>query len=52
MLKDTLENSQNILLIIDEEKPEFKEMIDTYTETWGRKLRVMTTKEFQHARSL
>lgn len=47
-LNDTLENSQNILVIIDEEKPEFKEMTSTYTDTWGRKLKVMTIKEFKH----
>ena len=47
-LKDTLENSQNVLVLIDENKPEFQEMMTTYTDTWGRKLKVMIIKEFTH----
>jgi len=47
-LKDTLENSQNVLVLIDDDKLEFQEMMTTYTDTWGRKLKVMTIKEFIH----
>lgn len=35
-LKDTIENSQNILLILDEDKPEIQEVTDTYTDTWDK----------------
>jgi hypothetical protein len=32
-LKDIVENSQNILIIIDGLKPEFDEVMETYTDT-------------------
>jgi len=35
-LKDVIENSQNILLILDENKPELQEVIETYTDTWDK----------------
>ncbi len=45
-IKDTIENSQNILLVIDEMKPELPEMIDTYTE-WSKMVKVLVLKEFR-----
>ena len=45
-LKDTVENSQNILLIIDDDKSEFPEIIETYTDTWGKMVKVAILKEY------
>lgn len=44
--KDTIENSQNILLIIDGEKKELPEIIETYTDTWGKIVKVAILKEY------
>lgn len=46
-LKDLLETSQMILLIIDGEKEELPEIIDTYTDTWGKMLRLMILRKYQ-----
>jgi predicted transport protein len=45
-IKDTIENSQNILLVIDEMKPELPEMIDTYTE-WSKMVKTVVLKEYR-----
>ena len=45
-LKDTIENSQNILIVIDNEKAEFTEIIETYTDTWGKMVKVAILKEY------
>ena len=45
-LKDTIENSQNILLLIDSEKKEFPEIIETYSDTWGKIVKVAILKEY------
>ncbi len=45
-LKDTIENSQNILLLIDNEKQEFPEIIETYSDTWGKMVKVAILKEY------
>ncbi len=45
-LKDTIENSQNILIVIDNEKPEFPEIIETYTDTWGKMVKIAILKEY------
>jgi predicted transport protein len=45
-LKDIVENSQNILIIIDDEKPEFGEVMETYTETWDKMVKVMIIKRY------
>lgn len=45
-LKDTIENSQNILMIIDDEKQELPEIIETYTDTWGKMVKVSILKEY------
>ena len=45
-LKDTIENSQNILMVIDDEKPELPEIIETYTDTWGKMVKIAILKEY------
>ncbi|MEI7422005.1 MAG: DUF5655 domain-containing protein [Prolixibacteraceae bacterium] len=45
-IKDTIENSQNILLILDNEKPELPEIINTYTDTWGKIVKLTLLKEY------
>jgi len=45
-IKDTIENSQNILITIDEMKPELLEMIDTYTE-WSKMVKLLVLKEYR-----
>jgi predicted transport protein len=47
-LKDTIELSQNILLIIDGEKKELPEIMDTYTDTWGKMLKLILIKKFSY----
>lgn len=45
-IKDTIENSQNILLILDNEKAELPEIINTYTDTWGKIVKLTLLKEY------
>lgn len=45
-IKDTIENSQNILIIIDNMKPELLEMTDTYTE-WSKMVKTVVLKEYR-----
>jgi len=45
-IKDSIESSQNILIIIDKEKPEFPEIIETYTDTWGKLVKVAILKKY------
>lgn len=40
-IKDVVESNQNILLIIDGEKNELPEIIDTYSDTWGKMVKVL-----------
>lgn len=47
-LKDVIENSQNILLIIDENKQEFEETSDTITE-WAKFVKVEVLKQYVFA---
>jgi predicted transport protein len=47
-LKDMLENSQNILLILDDNKKELPEIIETYTDTWGKMVKTTIIKEFKN----
>ncbi len=46
-LKDTIDNSQNILIVIDGAKSEFEEIIKTYTDTWGKMVKVQIVSHFQ-----
>lgn len=45
-LKDTIENSQNILLVLDENKQELQEVSETYTDTWDKIVQVEILKEY------
>jgi predicted transport protein len=45
-LKDIIENSQNILLIIDDNKPEFHDIFETYTDTWDKMVKVEILKQY------
>jgi predicted transport protein len=45
-LKDIIENSQNILLILDESKPELPEVFETYTDTWDKMVKVEILKQY------
>lgn len=46
-LKDTIDNSQNILIVIDDQKAEFKEIMDTFTDTWGMMVKVQIVNHFR-----
>lgn len=45
-IKDTIEKSQNILLILDNDKKELPEITETYTDTWGKMVKVILVKKF------
>jgi len=45
-ISDTIENSQNILLVIDGEKKELPEIVDTYTDTWGKTVKVLIIQKY------
>ena len=45
-LNDLIDSSQNILLLIDGEKPELPEITDTYSDIWGKMVKVMTVKRY------
>jgi predicted transport protein len=45
-IKDTVENSQNILLILDKDMPELPEIVKTYTDTWGKIVKLTLLKEY------
>lgn len=45
-IKDTIEKSQNILLILDNDKKELPEITETYTDTWGKMVKVILIKKF------
>jgi len=45
-LKDIIENSQNILMILDGSKPEMQEVFETYTDTWDKMVKVEILKQY------
>jgi predicted transport protein len=45
-IKDTLERSQNILLVIDGDKKELPEIMETYSDTWGKMVKLTLIKKF------
>ena len=45
-LKEMIEDSQNILIIIDEDKPEFQEIMETYTDTWDKMVKLEILKQY------
>ena len=47
-IKDVLDDSQNILLIIDGEKNELPEIVDTYTDTWGKMVKILIIRKFSN----
>lgn len=47
-LSDIIDNNQNILLIIDGEKKELPEIMETYTDTWGKMVKHLTLKKYVH----
>lgn len=47
-IKDTIENSQNILLILDKDMPELPEIVKTYTDTWGKIVKLTLLKEYSY----
>jgi len=46
LIKDSIENDPKILLIIDEEKPEFDEIMNTYTDTWDKFVIIEILKKY------
>lgn len=46
VLNDLVDSSQNILLVIDGAKPELPEITDTYSDTWGKIVRVLEVHKF------
>ncbi len=44
--KDVIDNSQNILLIIDDDKKELPEIMETYSDTWGKIVKLIILKKF------
>lgn len=46
-IKDTIENSRNILLVLDEMKEELPEIMSTYTDTWDKMVRVLVLKKYE-----
>lgn len=47
-IKDTIENSRNVLLILDGDKDELPEIMETYTDTWGSILTLLIIKKFKY----
>jgi predicted transport protein len=45
-IKDLVDSSQNILLIMDGEKDELPEIMETYSDTWGKMVKVLTLRKF------
>ena len=46
VLKDTIESSQDILILIDEDLPEFKDIQETYTDTWDKYVKILKVEEY------
>lgn len=45
-LKDIIENSQNILIVLDDNKLEIEEVSETYTDTWDKIVKVEIVKRY------
>ena len=45
-LNDVVDASQNILMVIDDDKPELPDIMDTYNDTWGKMVKIITIKQF------
>jgi predicted transport protein len=46
-LKDMVEENPNILLLIDDDKPELKEVTSTYADTWGKMVKIEILRKFE-----
>ena len=46
LITDLLENSQNILVLIDGEKPEFAEIEVVYSDTWGKMVKCLIVRKY------
>lgn len=47
-IKDAIENSQNILLLMNGNKPELPEIMDTYTDTWEKMVKVLILRQYRN----
>ncbi len=47
-IKDTIARSQNILLVIDGDKKELPEIMETYSDTWGKMVKLILIKKFSY----
>tara|TARA_B100000315_G_scaffold155101_1_gene143582 strand:- start:62 stop:1063 length:1002 start_codon:yes stop_codon:yes gene_type:complete len=45
-LSDLIENNQNILIVIDGDKPEISEVSEVYHDTWGKMVKCITMKKY------
>jgi hypothetical protein len=45
-LKDVIENSQNILIVIDGEKSEIADISEVYTDTWGKMVKHIVLRKY------
>jgi predicted transport protein len=52
LFSDTIENSQNILLIIDGQKKELPEIMNTYTDTWGKMVKLQVISKFINGKDI
>src|SRR5208282_1587424 len=48
LLKDTIENSHKILLMLDKDKQELPEITETYADTWGKMVRTIILKKYMN----
>ncbi len=51
-IKDVVDNSQNILLVIDNVKIELPDIMETYTDTWGKMVKLLFLKKFQNGNDI
>jgi len=45
-IKDVIDDSQNILLILDGGKKELPEIMETYSDTWGKMVKLLVLRKF------
>jgi hypothetical protein len=51
-IKDAIENNSNILLILDDEVEQLKEVKETYPSEWGKLVKVIKINQFSKIRIL
>jgi len=49
-VNDLLDNSQNILIVIDGIKPEFSEIDEVYSDTWGKMVKCIVVRKYTDGR--